>query len=649
MKKFNSKLFFIKSALIHVVVSLFVAVIAVVFMEDTAYNFMHSQFAAKNDASDNIALIVIDDKSVEQYRWPWKRELYAKMFAYLNEYAHPKIVGYDTLISNPDLENPASDLKFYSEIKKMDNLAVAFSPIVAPFDKDVNGAEYLKAFHDKFGVNIVDQRKHGYVFDTFKSISRSPKEYLNATKYTGSVQTPLDSGGYVNYANQIVNIGKDFYPSLALRMYMMMNNLDTIVINDKYITVENSDLSIPVKNTSVGILNRMRFYKIKKDSEYSHNKYSAVDIINSYDAIKRGQKPIIDPSEFKGKIVYVGGNAKSSTLALEDALPTPMLKTHPGVDIQATILDNILQNHFMDQATLSQNVVIIILMTIITFLLIAKLSFFQSLIALLLMIVSYEIIVAFGFSNGYILAIVPPVAVQLFTMIFAYSYRFILEGRNKEKIKQAMGKYISQDIMQNVVKNIDDIKLGGKKATVTVLFSDIRGFTRISEQLSAEEVSVILNEYFSEIEPIITKYNGVINKFIGDAVMAIFGEPIQDINHAKNAVLCANEMLKVVDRLRDKWLFEGKPRIDIGIGINTGEAFVGNIGSEKRMEYTVIGDTVNVASRIESYNKVYKTNFLISSSTYEQVSGIADVIKISEVQIRGKSKKMDIYEVLRLL
>lgn len=211
-----------------------------------------------------------------------------------------------------------------------------------------------------------------------------------------------------------------------------------------------------------------------------------------------------------------------------------------------------------------------------------------------------------------------------------------------------MGKYLSQDIMQNVVQNIDDIRLGGKKANVTVLFADIRGFTSMSEKMTAEEVSVILNEYFSEIEPIITKYNGVINKFIGDAVMAIFGEPIQDINHPQNAVKCACEMLKKVEQLQDKWLFEGKPKIEIGIGINTGEAFVGNIGSEKRLEYTVIGDMVNLASRIESYNKVYKTNMLISSSTYSHVSDIVDVIKIADVTIRGKAKKMDIYEVLKL-
>ena len=287
-------------------------------------------------------------------------------------------------------------------------------------------------------------------------------------------------------------------------------------------------------------------------------------------------------------------------------------------------------------------------MCIISFTLINLLNFLPSLLSLIFISILYVIICVIAFNNNVTPLVITPLAAQLSTMIFGYSYRFILEGRNKEKIKNAMGKYLSQDIMKNVVQNIDDIKLGGKKANVTVLFSDIRGFTSMSEKMTAEEVSMILNEYFSEMEPIITKYNGVINKFIGDAVMAIFGEPIQDINHAQNAVKCACEMLKKVEQLREKWLLEGKPKIEIGIGINTGEAFVGNIGSEKRLEYTVIGDTVNLASRIEGYNKVYKTNLLISSSTYTQVSDIVNVIKIADVTIRGKSKKMDIYEVLSL-
>ena len=150
------------------------------------------------------------------------------------------------------------------------------------------------------------------------------------------------------------------------------------------------------------------------------------------------------------------------------------------------------------------------------------------------------------------------------------------------------------------------------------------------------------------MEPIVAKHNGIINKFIGDAVMAIFGEPIQDKNHALNAVRCGYEMLVKVKELQRKWASEGKPKIDIGVGINTGEVFVGNIGSINRMEYTVIGDTVNLASRLESYNKIYKTSMLIGSTTYEATKNYIEVIKISDVEIRGKAHKMDIYEVLKV-
>ena len=376
----------------------------------------------------------------------------------------------------------------------------------------------------------------------------------------------------------------------------------------------------------------------------SHKYWSAIDIINSDRLIKQGKKPIIDPSVFNNKIVIIGGNS----LATVDVLQTPISLQQPGIDVQATVLDNLLQNEFMYPLTFMQNILIILFMCILTFILIRTMSFLQSLLSIIFIGILYFVICVFAINNNIIPLVITPLAVQLSTMIFGYSYRFILEGKNKEKIQNAMGKYLSQDIMKNVVQNIDDIKLGGKKANVTVLFSDIRGFTSMSEKMTAEEVSLILNEYFSEMEPIVTKYNGVINKFIGDAVMAIFGEPVQDINHPQNAVKCAYEMLKKVEQLREKLLFEGKPKIEIGIGINTGEAFVGNIGSQNRLEYTVIGDTVNLASRIEGYNKVYKTNLLISSSTYSQVSDIVDVIKIADVTIRGKTKKMDIYEVLKL-
>ena len=647
MKKFNSKGFFIKSALIHFLLSILVVLISWQFFEPRAYNFMLENFTAKSTGSDEIVLIVIDDKSIEQYRWPWQRSLYAKIFEYLTSHANPMLIGFDALITSPDREHPESDKEFFATVKKINNLVTGFSPMVQDFPDNGAGQEYSEKFSKKFGIDINDVRKFP-VGGKYKSLTRFPNEYFDVVKYTGSVNTSLNQDGYITMGDQIVSVEGKLYPSLALRMYLALNDTNKLTLTDNKIIVDKTNLQIPVINSINGVQNLMHFYRLYPQSDYSHKKYSAVDIIQSYENIKQGKKPIIDPKVFENKVVFVGANAKASALGLEDALPTPMLQKHPGVDIQATNLDNLLNNQFLKQTSVTQDLLILVVLSVTVFVFISRLSFFQSLGVLVLLAIIYVTFAGMCFTHGIAANIITPLIIQLLTMIFAYSYRFILEGRNKEKIKQAMGKYLSQDIMQNVVQNIDDIKLGGKKAVVTVLFADIRGFTSMSEKLSAEEVSVILNEYFTEIEPIISKYNGVINKFIGDAVMAIFGEPIQDIDHAKNAVLCANEMLKTVDKLRDKWLFEGKPKIEIGIGINTGEDFVGNIGSEKRLEYTVIGDMVNLASRIESYNKVYKTSLLISSSTYKHVSAIADVIKISEVTIRGKSKKMDIYEVLRL-
>lgn len=648
MKKFKSKSFFIKSIFLHLFLTLCIVFFSLRYFEPMAYNTMHYVFTADKGGSDDVAVIVIDDKSIEQYRWPWSRDLYSKIFEYLNTYSNPQIVGFDAILVTNDKEHPNADRELFNTLSKTDNVVVGFSALRQNYPDGVDGKTYTEQFNKKFGMDIVDNRSSKYKQESkYHSLSHFPKGYFNAVKYTGAVNVNQNGIGYVTFADQVINVNGTNYPSLAMRMYMKLKGLDTITITDK--SIKAGDMTIPTTCTKNSVQSYTKFYQVAESSEYSHKKYSAVDIINSLDNIKHGKKPIIDPAEFNNKVVFVGANAKASALGLEDALATPILYKHPGVDIQATNLDNLLNNEFVKKTTLGQDIAIIIVLTIMTLALILNLSFFQSLCLLILLAIIYVIFAGMCYMQGFAPNIVTPLAVQLGTMIFGYSYRFILEGKNKEKIQQAMGKYLSQDIMKNVVKNIDDIKLGGKKAEVTVLFADIRGFTSISEKLSAEEVSNILNEYFTAIEPVITKYNGVINKFIGDAVMAIFGEPIHDINHAKNAVLCANEMLRTVDILRDKWLFEGKPKIEIGIGINTGEAFVGNIGSEKRLEYTVIGDMVNLASRIESYNKVYKTNFLISSTTYEHVSKIADVIKISEVTIRGKSKKMDIYEVLRLI
>ena len=475
-------------------------------------------------------------------------------------------------------------------------------------------------------------------------------EYMDAVRYTGSAENednPLN--GSRIYSIPVTKVNEYLYPSLSLRAFMLDNNSNGLVLYQDKIVVDNTNLKIPINTFWGSARSNIKFYKLHKNSIYSHKKYSAIDIVKSYENLKNNKKPIIDPDEFRNKTIFWGGNAQADVGGAEDTSRTPILERHPGVDIQATIYDNYVNNEFIVRPHLFNEFLAIFILSLLVFALVFCLSFGVSISVISGMAIGYFIICAgFLYPKGIAPDVATPFVVALSTLIFAYAFKFIAENKNKEKVKNAMGKYLSKTVMKNVVKNIDNVKLGGRKAVVTVLFADIRGFTSMSEKMSAEEVSLILNEYFSVIEPIITKYNGVINKFIGDAVMAIFGDPIDDEMHPMNAVLCANEMLKRVRKLRNKWMDENKPEIEIGIGINTGEVFVGNIGSETRLEYTVIGDTVNIASRIESYNKVYKTNFLIGSTTYNSVKNRVDVIKIGGVTIRGKQKKMDIYEILHV-
>ena len=258
----------------------------------------------------------------------------------------------------------------------------------------------------------------------------------------------------------------------------------------------------------------IKFYKLH--GVYSHKNYSAIDIMDSYDNLKKGKKPLINPDEFKDKIVIIGANVTAGE-GLNDNKSSPLTINHPGVDYQATAIDNIVHNDFLKIVPLWVNILITILGMIFTYILISFSDLFKSIVGVIFTILGYFTACVFCFYFGIVINVITPVIMLILTTIFAYTNKFVIENRNKEKVKNAMGKYMSQDVMKRIIQNIDNLGLGGKKATVTVLFSDIRGFTSMSENMTAQEVSEILNEYFSEMEPIITKYNGIINKFIGDS------------------------------------------------------------------------------------------------------------------------------------
>lgn len=659
MKKYKNFWFYAGAFCIYLILTVIFSTIAAIFLTKPVYGFLVRNFVSNSkNSSQNTIIIAFDDRTAEKYtNWDSSSTL-ADLLDYFYTYTKDNSIALD--ISNQK-HNPTNEgmVKKLDFLKKMPNLTTGFTPSK---DSDQNKPTF-ESFknNQKLNVKIVGKDIYPKRFFGIENIS----EYLAAQKINlGSVYFKEDEITHQVYNSEyLVRIGEDFYPSLALKTYLLENNTNNIVLDNYNIIIPKTGQKIPINVSKEGLIKTpLWFYSNIKGITYSHSSISAYRLLDTYYALKKGitpqnhpelydlnsKNPLIDPENFQNKTIFIGDNITGPSA---DVVKTPISERHPGVDVQATAYDNLCFGDFLQKdglLVLALDLFSFLILSILVFGIILKTRVFKGLLSIIGLNFVYFIAVIILALCGIITNPVIPISAEIITFVFGYSFKFITENRNKEKIKQAMGKYLSQDIMKNVVNNIDDLKLGGKRAIVTVLFSDIRGFTSMSEKMSAEDVTKILNEYFTEMEPIITKYNGVINKFIGDAVMAIFGEPIQDLNHPVNAVRCAYEMLQKVAYLREKWLMEGKPKIEIGIGICTGEVFIGNIGSEARMEYTVIGDTVNLASRIESFNKVYKTNLLVSSSTYSYISDVADVIKINEVKIRGKAQKMNIYEVLRI-
>ncbi|MBQ4122621.1 adenylate/guanylate cyclase domain-containing protein [bacterium] len=642
-------------ALLFLFVLAFIHLFSHNFIDNVASDLFTKAHAkiTKRIASDKVVLVVIDNKSLKQISWPWKRNLYSELLNFLEFEAGAKVVAFQNLIIYPDTYFPEEDAEFYSDLLKHNILINSFLLSGSDISGDILPHEYLDIFLKKTNVKIIDNRIQKTDI-SYKNVIKLPKDLLLNSKYFASSFIQEDKDEIVRNYVPFININGRFLPSLALSAYSMYTGIDTFVLyDDKFCSNDGcKTLNIPIiekpsKDYIGNITNTFLAY-IKwytpKQTYYSHKAYSAIDVLDSYYALKNGNLPKINPEEFKDKIVIVGLNTDTSVW--DFLSETPILTKQADVDVHAVVIDNMLQNKFMsvESRTISHIITAIFMVLI----LLGFKNFRTSLIFAFLLSCLYLIFfLCEFFSNVYVEPLSP--IITLFACVFLKRlYSIITTDKTTEMIKRAMGKYISKDVMKKVLLDLDKLKLGGIRTVVTVLFVDIRNFTTISEQLSPSEVTSILNEYFSVIEPIIAKHHGVINKYLGDGALAIFGEPIKTERHPLNAVLCANEILHAVQSLKNKLVNEGKHRIEVGVGINTGEVFAGNIGTEERLEYTIIGDNVNLAYRIESYNRILKTQFLISENTYELVKDNVDVVKLSQVNIKGKSLPIDIYEVLKV-
>ena len=581
-----------------------------------------------NTPSSQIINIAIDENSLSKVgRWPWNRNLYGNIFEYVKD---AKVIVFDSVITTSD--NIRSDQKFFSRLKNMDNLILGTffcnkeqnSTInMTPFAVTIKNGEQMKLIEYQYYANL-------------------PEDLIKNAHAIGSVSTLPDNDGVIRKLSPIFRHNNTFYPSVAIKAAMKYKNINSLIYKNNTLILDN--ITIPLDKTNSEVY--LQWYKPSKQNAnfITHKTYSASDILDSYNKVQKGEKPPIPQEEFKDKIVIVGATA----YALNDIKKTPVGVDYPGLEIQATFIDNIINNDFMKKASLALNLIVLVVLVILTVQTAKQLPILYSLLTLITVILGWFYIAKnIFFANGYIIDVITPLSFVLLAYSLTFVYKYFLAGRSRNNLKNVMSKYISKSVMKDVLQN-ETAELGGKRAYVSVLFADIRQFTSISEVYTPEEVSSLLNEYFSLIAPIIDKYNGTLNKFMGDAVMAIFGAPIEDDNHAQNAVLCAEEILLEVKKLNYKWKISNKPEIRIGVAINTGYVFIGNIGSKDRMEFTVIGDSVNIASRIESLNRVYNTSFLISSSTYEKVTEIDNTIKIRDVSIKGRISSVTIHEVIEI-
>ena len=347
---------------------------------------------------------------------------------------------------------------------------------------------------------------------------------------------------------------------------------------------------------------------------------------------------------FSGKIVLIGATAPN----LHDNyfVPTSEGIPMPGVEIHANILQNLILNNFLEKQGKINIIIFILLFSFIGMFVLSRLKIYYAISIFILIIAFYFILGIFAFSKFNYLFDLFFIPLSLLISTGTGIGLNYLEAKKQNKfITNAFGKYVSKELLNEIISKRYELKLGGTKRTVTIFFSDIRGFTSISEKLSPEELVSFVNEYLTDMTKIILEYKGTVDKFIGDAIMAFWNAPLDEKDHAELACKSAIEQYKKLEELKKKFANRNLPHIEIGCGINTGEAIIGNVGSEDRFDYTALGDNVNLASRLESLTKLYGVDIIISESTYKIVKDKFKCRKLDNVKVKGKKIPITIYEL----
>jgi adenylate cyclase len=316
-----------------------------------------------------------------------------------------------------------------------------------------------------------------------------------------------------------------------------------------------------------------------------------------------------------------------------------------GVEVHANVVDNLLNNRYLKRTSGPANILIGLLMAISVLLLVLYTRLWISITGVIFLLAVYMGLAQLAFAQRLQMPIAIVGVGWTATVILGFAYQYWVEGAEKRKVKSIFSRYVSKDIYSQLLENPESAKLGGTRKFATVLFSDLRGFTTMSEKNEPEDVVSLLNQYFTAMVELVFKHRGTVDKFVGDMVMALFSAPLDDPDHADHAVQCALDMQTRLAELNKEWRAQGLPQLACGVGINSGDMIAGNVGAETVFSYTVIGDNVNLGARLESLCKQYSVGIIISESTKKLLKKEYDLRDLDEVLVKGKSKPVRIYEV----
>jgi adenylate cyclase len=616
-----------------------------------------------------VVLVVIDDQSIAELgRWPWSRKRFAEMVQRLRQ-AGAKVDAFDLLFTEAEanverqvmqrwrqaveasdlappgltrealaqllsqLEQTADpDLALAMAMHEAGNVALAFaivpdsaslaSHLERPSPPPAIGRAAYRVLH-----NLGTEPPHLTIIG---SALMAPVATVAEEAMTlGHVSVAFDADGTPRYEFPVVAYAGEYYPSLAVQVARAFLGLAPeqmrVVFGEG---IQLGKIRIPTDESMRLLVNYL-------GPRGTFPTYAFADVL-------RGRVP---DSTFTDAIVLIGAVASG----LADTFITPFEAVFPGVERHATVIDNILRQDFLHRRDMTA--LLDLACMVLLGLLVGCLSppcprFWGSLVALGLGACYFMAnILAFMWAGVWVNLLFPLLAVALGQSSVTL-FKFLTEERQKRMIRQAFQHYLHPTVVEQVSQNPQLLKLGGESRELTVLFSDIRGFSAIAEGCSPEALVRLLNEYLTVMTQVVFRHHGLLDKYIGDGIMAVYGAPLRDPEHAYRACHTALDMLDALGALRAQWTARGLPPLSIGIGINTATMVVGNMGSDLRFDYTVMGDGVNLASRLEGANKEYGTNLLISEATWSQVKERLATRELDLIRVRGKAQQTRIFEVL---